>query len=143
MTSKIIQKSINSALSMVDELPEWIPEKVLERNKWPSWKDSIYQMHNPKDVKENDDNKYIERLVFDELFSQQLTIRLIKNKISHKNGISLPKKNKLSKQLRDQLKFQLTGDQETTIEEISNDQEGSSKMSVSYTHLTLPTILSV
>ena len=33
MTSKIIQKSINSALSMVDELPEWIPEKVLERNK--------------------------------------------------------------------------------------------------------------
>ncbi len=102
--------------------------KVLERNKWPSWKDSIYQMHNPKDVKENDDNKYIERLVFDELFSQQLTIRLIKNKISHKNGISLPKKNKLSKQLRDQLKFQLTGDQETTIEEISNDQEGSSKM---------------
>ena len=92
MTSKIIQKSINSALSMVDELPEWIPEKVLERNKWPSWKDSIYQMHNPKDVKENDDNKYIERLVFDELFSQQLTIRLIKNKISHKNGISLPKK---------------------------------------------------
>ncbi len=128
MTSKIIQKSINSALSMVDELPEWIPEKVLERNKWPSWKDSIYQMHNPKDVKENDDNKYIERLVFDELFSQQLTIRLIKNKISHKNGISLPKKNKLSKQLRDQLKFQLTGDQETTIEEISNDQEGSSKM---------------
>ena len=41
-------------------------------------------MHNPKDVKENDDNKYIERLVFDELFSQQLTIRLIKNKISHK-----------------------------------------------------------
>ena len=128
MTSKIIQKSINSALSMVDELPEWIPEKVLERNKWPSWKDSIYQMHNPKDVKENDDNKYIERLVFDELFSQQLTIRLIKNKISHKNGISLPKKNKLSKQLRDQLKFQLTGDQETTIEEISNDQENSSKM---------------
>ncbi len=128
MTSKIIQKSINSSLSMVDELPEWIPEKVLERNKWPSWKDSIYQMHNPKDVKENDDNKYIERLVFDELFSQQLTIRLIKNKISHKNGISLPKKNKLSKQLRDQLKFQLTGDQETTIEEISNDQEGSSKM---------------
>ena len=85
-------------------------------------------MHNPKDVKENDDNKYIERLVFDELFSQQLTIRLIKNKISHKNGISLPKKNKLSKQLRDQLKFQLTGDQEKTIEEISNDQEGSSKM---------------
>ena len=105
---------------MVDELHEWIPEKVLERNKWPSWKDSIYQMHNPKDVKENDDNKYIERLVFDELFSQQLTIRLIKNKISHKNGISLPKKNKLSKQLRDQLKFQLTGDQEKTIEEISS-----------------------
>ena len=61
MTSKIIQKSINSALSMVDELPEWIPESF-ERNKWPSWKDSIYQMHNPKDVKENDDNKYIERL---------------------------------------------------------------------------------
>ena len=26
------------------------------------------------------------------------------------------------------MKFQLTGDQETTIEEISNDQEGSSKM---------------
>ena len=26
------------------------------------------------------------------------------------------------------MKFQLTGDQEKTIEEISNDQEGSSKM---------------
>ena len=60
------------------------------------------------------------------MFSQQLTIRLIKNKISHKNGISLPK-NKLSKQLRDQLKFQLTGDQETILKNFKRSK-GSSKM---------------
>ena len=129
MTSKIIQKSINSSLSIVDDLPEWIPDEVISKNNWPNWKDSIYQMHNPKELDDSeDDTKYIERLVFDELFSQQLTIRLIKNKISHKNGVSLPNKNTYSKMLREKLDFKLTNDQEKTIQEISHDQCEKTKM---------------
>ena len=129
MTSKIIQKSINSSLSIIDDLPEWIPDQVISKNNWPSWKDSIYQMHNPNELDDSEDNmKYIERLVFDELFSQQLTIRLIKNKISHKNGVSLPNKNTYSKMLREKIDFKLTIDQEKTIQEISHDQCEKTKM---------------
>ena len=51
MTSKIIQKSINSALSMVDELPEWIPEKGFRKKQMAIMERPIYQMHNPKDVR--------------------------------------------------------------------------------------------
>ena len=128
ISSKIIQKSINSSLAIIDELPEWIPNDYLQKNNWTSWKKSIYEMHNPNELKEDKEDIYLNRLVFDELLSQQLTVRLIKNKISKLKGNTIKPNGSLLEQLKSHLSFELTDDQNQAIKEISKDQSSPNKM---------------
>ena len=128
ISSKIIQKSINSSLAIIDDLPEWIPNDYLQKNNWASWKKSIYEMHNPNELKEDKEDIYLNRLVFDELLSQQLTVRLIKNKISKLKGNTIKPNGSLLEQLKSHLSFELTDDQNQAIKEISKDQSSPNKM---------------
>ena len=128
ISSKIIQKSINSSLAIIDDLPEWIPIDYLQKNNWTSWKKSIYEMHNPNELKEDKEDIYLNRLVFDELLSQQLTVRLIKNKISKLKGNTIKPNGSLLEQLKSHLSFELTDDQNQAIKEISKDQSSPNKM---------------
>ena len=128
ISSKIIQKSINSSLAIIDDLPEWIPNEYLQKNNWTSWKRSIYEMHNPNELKEDKEDIYLNRLVFDELLSQQLTVRLIKNKISKLKGNTIKPNGSLLEQLKSHLSFELTDDQNQAIKEISKDQSSPNKM---------------
>ena len=128
ISSKIIQKSINSSLAIIDDLPEWIPNDYLQKNNWTSWKKSIYEMHNPNELKEDKEDIYLNRLVFDELLSQQLTVRLIKNKISKLKGNTIKPHGSLLEQLKSHLSFELTDDQNQAIKEISKDQSSPNKM---------------
>jgi len=128
ISSKIIQKSINSSLAIIDDLPEWIPNDYLQKNNWTSWKKSIYEMHNPNELKEDKEDIYLNRLVFDELLSQQLTVRLIKNKISKLKGNIIKPNGSLLEHLKSHLSFELTDDQNQAIKEISKDQSSPNKM---------------
>ena len=128
LTSKTIQKSINSALINLDPLPEWIPDDKIKGNNWPNWNEAIKKIHNPVNTSDSVNSLFLERLVFDELLAQQLTIRLIKNKISHTRGVPIKKNNKLIKRLEENLDFSLTNDQLKTIDEISSDQSKPNKM---------------
>ena len=128
LTSKTIQKSINSALINLDPLPEWIPDDKIKGNNWPNWNEAIKKIHNPINTSDSVNSLFLERLVFDELLAQQLTIRLIKNKISHTQGVPIKRKNKLIKRLEQNLDFSLTNDQLKTIDEISSDQSKPNKM---------------
>ena len=128
LTSRSIQKAINSSLEITDELPEWIPESVLKSNKWISWSKSVRKLHNPDKIYENHSSPHLERLVFDELLSHQLTIRLIKNKINKIKGNKLEKKGILTEKLKTLLDFKLTNDQIKSIDEISDDLNSENKM---------------
>ena len=128
ISSKIIQKSINSSLAIIDDLPEWIPTDYLKKNNWTSWKKSIYEIHNPNELKEDKEDIYLNRLVFDELLSQQLTVRLIKNKISKLKGNTIKPNGSLLEPLKTYLSFELTDDQNQAIKEISKDQSSPNKM---------------
>ncbi len=128
LTSRSIQKAINSSLEITDELPEWIPESVLKSNKWISWSRSVKKLHNPDKIYENHSSPHLERLVFDELLSHQLTIRLIKNKINKIKGNKLEQKGILTEKLKTLLDFKLTNDQIKSIDEISDDLNSENKM---------------
>ena len=128
LTSKTIQKSINSALINLDPLPEWIPDDKIKGNNWPNWNEAIKKIHNPVNTSDSVNSLFLERLVFDELLAQQLTIRLIKNKISHTQGVPIKRNNKLINRLEENLDFSLTNDQLKTIDEISRDQSKPNKM---------------
>ena len=85
-------------------------------------------MHNPNELKEDKEDIYLNRLVFDELLSQQLTVRLIKNKISKLKGNTIKPNGSLLEQLKSHLSFELTDDQNQAIKEISKDQSSPNKM---------------
>ena len=60
--------------------------------------------------------------------SQQLTVRLIKNKISKLKGNTIKPNGSLLEQLKSHLSFELTDDQNQAIKEISKDQSSPNKM---------------
>jgi len=128
LTSRSIQKAINSSLEISNELPEWIPEHIMKENDWITWSKSVNKLHNPDKIYENHSSPHLERLVFDELLSHQLTIRLIKNKINKIKGNILEKKETFTKKLENLLEFKLTGDQKKAIDEISLDLSSTNKM---------------
>jgi len=128
LTSRSIKKAINSSLKIADKLPEWIPENILKNNDWETWSNSIKKLHNPDKIYKNHSSPHLERLVFDELLSHQLTIRLIKNKINKIKGNVLEKNGSIIEKLENILEFKLTNDQKKAIDEISNDLSSSNKM---------------
>ena len=128
LTSRSIKKAINSSLKITDKLPEWIPENILKKNDWETWSNSIKKLHNPDKIYKNHSSPHLERLVFDELLSHQLTIRLIKNKINKIKGNVLEKNGSIIEKLENILEFKLTNDQKKAIGEISNDLSSSNKM---------------
>ena len=129
ITSRILRKSIDSALLTCVDLPEWIPEDILNKNGWSNWKQSLINLHKPKEIYTKIlDNKYLNRLAFDELFSNQLKLRLVRNKLTLIKGNSLKATNKLIKKLESNLDFKLTIDQIKSISEISIDLSSDTKM---------------
>ena len=129
ITSRILRKSIDSALTTCIDLPEWIPDDILNKYGWLSWKQSLINLHKPKEIYTNVlDNKYLNRLAFDELFSHQLKLRLVRNKLTLIKGNSLRPTNKLIKVLESSLDFKLTVDQIKSIDEISQNLSSENKM---------------
>ena len=118
-------------------------------------KDALSQLHFP----ENADllsNAYY-RLKFDEHLILQIFLALIKLNIKHSSSKPFKDIGPYFPIIRDSLKFELTNAQKRVIAEIHGDMKkkysmnrllqgdvGSGKtIAVSYTHLTLPTILRV
>ena len=73
----------------------------------------------------NDDliknNNYRKRLAYDELFSNQIAISIIR-KFNQKNiGINIKKNNNIYKSFMNKLPFRLTNSQKISINEINNE----------------------
>ena len=129
ITSNIIRKSLDGALKACIDLPEWIPDDILKSNDWKNWKQSLINLHKPKKIYSSDiKNSYLNRLAFDELFSHQLKLRLVRNKLTKIKGNSLKPTNNLISQLKNNLDFKLTPDQEKSVHEISQDLISENKM---------------
>lgn len=70
-----VRRLIEAALQEAPNMPEWIPEDLLETNSWPSWKEALEQVHHPKteaDLTLASPAK--QRLVFDELLTRQIRL---------------------------------------------------------------------
>ncbi len=45
ITNKSIKNVIDSNLKWLPDLPEWIGDTLVKKNKWLSWKESIIKLH--------------------------------------------------------------------------------------------------
>lgn len=119
-----IHSVMKSALKILEQhqLIEWLPWDVMNQNAFSSFYDSLKNIHFPTEIyNHNIENPFYKRLVFDELLSEQLVLRLTSSK--SKLGNIIKNDRTLINELRVQLPFSLTNAQENALREILLDME--------------------
>ena len=120
---KIIE---NGLLEVKDQLPETLPEYILNENKLWDINSTIERIHFPHEF--SDFSKARERLVFEELLIMQLALLKLKNNYEYStNGICFNKNVKMSDVINI-LPFKLTKAQLRVLEEIDRDMESNKPM---------------
>lgn len=122
MLRKIVHEVIAQTVPQIDEsLPEWI----LSQHKLPGLRESMIKVHSPGDgdpeVWKEFKDPHQRRLIFEEFF--WLEISLAQARAGYVAETAQPFKAllKMATQLRKSLPFELTGDQEKTLAEITRD----------------------
>ncbi|WP_314341788.1 ATP-dependent DNA helicase RecG [Simonsiella muelleri] len=120
-----LRKAVQAALDAVD-LTEVLPEKLLKSLKLPSLAESLRTLHNPPpelSMQTLADGVFPawQRLKFDELLAQQLSMRLARQRRKSGNAKPLIGNGVLSKKLLANLPFRLTHAQQRVCDEIRAD----------------------
>ena len=81
---------MNKLLNNIPKIDDWLDKNFIKKNNLIGWNESIKNLHNSKDAKNNQSKSY-RRLVFDELCANFLTLsenrKRIKKKKLQKNLI--------------------------------------------------------
>ena len=114
LKEKSYRKIIEQVLDKIPDFDEWHDREILDKLSFPSWKESIKNMHlSKKEI--NFESKFYQRLAFDEIMSNLLI--LSENRRNIKKIIKEPKifNNSYSKKIIKDLPFNLTKDQKKFI----------------------------
>jgi ATP-dependent DNA helicase RecG len=136
LSQVMIRKLVRQVLidkAKVGNLSETIPVKTLKDYRLNGFRDSIMFLHQPTlnvsaHLLEERIHPAWSRIKFDELLAQQLSMRLHYQQRHNHLAPALPDKKELTKKLLKSLPFNLTGAQEKTFSEISQDLSKSYPM---------------
>ena len=120
LTNKRLGQLVNDAMTQIPILSEWIDSGLLAAKGWTDWATSLASVHR------KDNEAARDRLAYDELFSNQLALRLVRAAMDRRRGIPIMGDGSLTEKLR--LPFALTGAQARTIGEIDEDLRQSRPM---------------
>jgi ATP-dependent DNA helicase RecG len=125
---RIVAKAAAAALDRLPGLPEWLEDKTL-RAGWESFGASLAKLHHPQQPHDiAPEGKFWARLAYDELLSHQLALRLVRAKMQILRGRTQPGNGRLTAQILAALPFELTGDQQKAVAEISVDLASDKRM---------------
>ncbi|MDC0349097.1 ATP-dependent DNA helicase RecG [Alphaproteobacteria bacterium] len=123
------RKIMKGALGRIPDLPEWIPPSVLDQHKWTGWKEAMTLAHQPlreEDLAPSSRNR--ERLAFDEFLAHQVSLSLFRKTCLKKKGKIIKKSLTLVSAVQKKLPFDLTRNQSSVLETLSNELENSEVM---------------
>jgi ATP-dependent DNA helicase RecG len=120
LSNKRMGQLAGAALQDVPDLHEWIEPSLVAGRNWPSWAAAIGTVHR------RDDQSVRDRLAYDELFSNQLAMRLIRAAMDKRTAVPVAGDGSLISLLK--LPFALTGAQQRAIAEIEGDLAQSRPM---------------
>jgi len=122
LTLRMVHKAIEAALTRAPHLDEWSDAELVKRRGWPTWRAAIAAAHAParsEDLFPNHPAR--ERLAYDELLANQLTIALLRARARKRAGRSIAAKGDLRQRVERALPFALTGAQRRALGEIAAD----------------------
>ena len=122
-----IAQSMDLALAALDDVEDPIPEALLEKNKYPSIRQALEQIHHPNDLDATELAR--ERLTFDEALLLQLLLLKRKAELRALDAVARPHKSGgLLDAFDARLPFELTAGQKSVSKEIADDLAASHPM---------------
>lgn len=127
-----LRQYVGRAVTLFDEgklpLIDWLPEELLTELGLPTLRKSLLTLHRPSpDTKlstfEEGQHPGQRRLAFEELLAHQLSLQLLRQRVSQHRAVHIPASQKLATQFISSLGFQLTGAQQRVVDEIRTDLE--------------------
>ncbi len=122
LTPKPLYKAITAAQEIAPSLPEWIDSTFLKERKWLSWEKAIKRIHRPlNEYSLSPISPERQRLAYDELLANQLTIHLLRRHVRKSVGETIITNNQLQKKVIQNLSFSLTNSQTKALKDIDDD----------------------
>jgi len=129
LTAKPLRNALAEALKQLPSLPEWIDDSIKTRFGWPDWHIAMTKLHNPiNDTDVMPGSPVRMRLAYDELFANQLALSLVRQHSMAGQGRVFQGSGALRQKLLASLPFSLTGAQQRVINEITADQQATTRM---------------
>jgi len=129
LSGKMIRKAIHAALESVPALPEWHDAALMKREKWPDFLSAIKTQHSPENSADLEPSSLSRRrLACDELLATQLALAIVRERTRRKRGRALAGAGHLRATILSLLPYDLTGDQEKALAEITADLENERAM---------------
>ncbi|HXW69712.1 MAG TPA: ATP-dependent DNA helicase RecG [Dissulfurispiraceae bacterium] len=138
LTEGISQKQLRNIMyaivgSAVPSVHDALPPEIITRRRLPGLRESLTNVHFPEarvsiDMLNSGTSPYHQRLSFDELFTFQAGLAIIKKSELLEKGIAFVPDGRLAACLRGALPFTLTGAQERVLGDILNDMKAPAPM---------------
>lgn len=138
LTEGLSQKQLRNIMyaivnSSVQSIQDTIPREIITRHRLPGLRESLTNVHFPEapvsvDMLNSGTSPYHQRLSFDELFTFQAGLAIIKKGDALEKGIVFSPDRILSDRLRGVLPFTLTGAQERVLVDILRDMKSPAPM---------------
>ncbi len=129
LTQKSLSRFIGDAFSLAPDFPEWLDANLVETQGWPSFWQALQLLHRPQSPADLALwHKARERLAFDEVFSAQLAIALVRRGYRQLSGRTLVGDGGLGLAMRRALPYSLTRSQEKALAEIKPDMAAPRRM---------------
>lgn len=129
LTNNNFLKIQKSALASLEELPEWIDKSLLEREKWPNWRDALEKCHSPENEEQLDAHDLNrQRLAYDELLANQIALELVRASMRRKKGRAFLSDSSVETNVENALPFKLTAAQKSALAEIFKDMQSPYRM---------------
>lgn len=127
LSNKVLHNMINSALTSCDNFIDNVPAYLINKYDFYNKKMSLSLVHNPSDQKRL--AEALKRLKYEELFSFMLKIEYLRKQNKKKNtGLERAPFDKEMTSFINNLKFELTSDQKTSLAEIMKDMSDNTRM---------------
>lgn len=126
LTSKGLRFLIKPILKTLEHVEDFLPEEILKENKLPSLHVAIKRMHFPLQAADAAGAK--KRFAFENLFLLQLNNLKAKMQIAKEPALKMEFPQDELSRLIQQIPFQLTASQKTSLEEIVADLSGNKPM---------------
>ena len=124
LSSTVVAGCAKAALQQVQDIPEPLPDALLEKYRMPGRAESLRMIHAPASLDEAGQAR--RRLIFEELFTLQLGMLLMRGREVAETGA--PMRPVPVDAFERSLPFPLTGAQRRSIAEITADMAGKSPM---------------